>query len=80
VNVAKRYLIHVAARNLGVIMRALFGIGTPRSLQGYPLELVLALWCAIRRQLRHLFTPSTPPTSTHVLSAPVPSSAANSLS
>jgi hypothetical protein len=31
--VAKRYLMHVAARNLGVIMRALFGIGTPRSLQ-----------------------------------------------
>ena len=32
--VSKRYTIHAAARNLGVIMRKLFGIGTPRSLQG----------------------------------------------
>ena len=31
--VAKRYWIQVAARNLGVILRALFGVGTPRSLQ-----------------------------------------------
>ncbi len=30
----KRYLIQVAARNLGAIMRTLFGIGTARSLQG----------------------------------------------
>ncbi len=29
----KRYLIQVAARNLGTIMRGLFGIGTARSLQ-----------------------------------------------
>ena len=32
--VRKRYLLHVAARNLGVLMRTLFGLGTPRSLQG----------------------------------------------
>jgi len=32
--VTKRYLVQVAARNLGVIMRKLFGIGTPRGLQG----------------------------------------------
>ncbi len=30
-NVAKRYLIHVAAHNLGLLMRALFGAGTPRA-------------------------------------------------
>lgn len=29
-NVAKRYLIHVAGFNLGVLMRALMGCGTPR--------------------------------------------------
>jgi transposase len=29
-NVHKRYLIHVAGFNLGVLMRALFGCGTPR--------------------------------------------------
>jgi transposase len=34
VNVAKRYLIQVMGYNLGVIMRHLFGCGTPRSLQG----------------------------------------------
>lgn len=33
VNVAKRYLMYVAARNLGVMMRALFSMGTPKSLQ-----------------------------------------------
>jgi transposase len=32
--VTKRYLIQVAAYNLGVVMRKLFGVGTPRSLQG----------------------------------------------
>lgn len=31
--VQKRYLIAAAARNLGLIMRKLFGIGTPRSMQ-----------------------------------------------
>lgn len=30
----KRYLMTVAARNLGILMRSLFGIGTPRGLQG----------------------------------------------
>jgi hypothetical protein len=34
VNVSKSYLGRVAAHNLGLIMLALFGIGTPRSLQG----------------------------------------------
>ena len=31
---AKRYLMQVAAHNLGIIMRRLFKVGTPRSLQG----------------------------------------------
>jgi transposase len=30
-NVAKRYLVHVAAHNLGLVMRALIGAGTPRA-------------------------------------------------
>jgi transposase len=29
-NVHKRYLVHVAGYNFGVLMRALFGVGTPR--------------------------------------------------
>jgi transposase len=34
VKVSKRYLMQVAAHNLGIVMRRLFGVGTPRSLQG----------------------------------------------
>jgi transposase len=33
IDVSKRYLIQVAARNLGAMMRKMFGMGTPRSLQ-----------------------------------------------
>ena len=29
-NIHKRYLVHVAGYNLGILMRALFGAGTPR--------------------------------------------------
>jgi transposase len=32
--VAKRYLVQVAAHNLGLLMRKLFGMGKPRTLQG----------------------------------------------
>ena len=32
--VSKRYLMSAVARNLGLVLRHLFGIGTPRSLQG----------------------------------------------
>ena len=31
-NITKRYLIHAAAYNLGLIMRALFGHGTPKGM------------------------------------------------
>jgi transposase len=33
-NILKRILIHFAALNLGLLMRTMFGVGTPRSLQG----------------------------------------------
>jgi transposase len=52
-NILKRVLVHVAAFNLGLVMRALFGVGKPRVLQGRR-DLVRALaralrafWCAI---------------------------------
>ena len=32
-DVTKRYLMYVAGKNLGVIMRSLFGMGKPRTLQ-----------------------------------------------
>ncbi len=33
-NIEKRYLVHVAAFNLGLLLRAMIGYGTPRGLQG----------------------------------------------
>ena len=52
--VSKRYLIQVAARNLGTIMRSLYGVGTPRALQSGARRLVcaldrllVALWAAV---------------------------------
>src|SRR6266566_4064930 len=42
-NILKRLLVHVAAFNLGLVMRQLLGRGTPRGLQGCPLDLLLAL-------------------------------------
>jgi transposase len=50
VNVSKRYLMQVAAHNLGVVMRSLFGVGKPRVLQGAggaAFALVVWLWGAL---------------------------------
>lgn len=41
-NILKRVLIHTAALNLGLLMRLLVGVGTPRSLQG-------RLWASLMR-------------------------------
>jgi IS5 family transposase len=49
--VTKRYLIAVAAHNLGRVLRKLFGIGKPRSLQG-GFGLVAPVYLAIRAILR----------------------------
>ena len=46
-NINKRYLIHVAARNLGLLMRDLFGIGKPRVLQGGMEDLLSCLFADI---------------------------------
>jgi transposase len=45
--VTKRYLIQVAARNMGLIMRMLFGMGTPRGLQAAG-DLLLSLYLAMK--------------------------------
>jgi transposase len=56
-NVQHRYLMHAAARNLSLVMRKLFKMGTPRSLQGagddalarlYALLNVLTLFVALQ--------------------------------
>jgi transposase len=46
--VTKRYKMVAAARNLGLIMRKLFGVGKPRCLQGLG-ELFCALFCVTER-------------------------------
>jgi transposase len=46
-NILKRVLIHTAALNLGLLMRLVVGVGTPRSLQGRPwasFTRLLVLW------------------------------------
>ena len=48
VEVGKRYLMQVAGFNLGLIMRALFGVGKPRALQGLSAALLhLATDCFV---------------------------------
>ena len=42
-NVLKRYQVHIAALNLGIVLRSLFGLGTPRGLQGRKALLAHAL-------------------------------------
>ena len=46
-NILKRLLVHTGAFNVGLLMRTLIGVGTPRGLQGRVaavLTLVVALW------------------------------------
>jgi len=48
-NILKRLLIHVAGMNLGLLLRTMYGIGTPRGLQGLSFALrflVAMLICA----------------------------------
>ena len=54
--VKKRYLMSAVARNLGLVMRALFGIGTARSLQqaGDLLALVQFTWFYTQGILRRI--------------------------
>ena len=50
-NILKRRLVHVAAFNLGLVMRQLLGQGTPRGLQGYN----AALFLNLLRRLREIW-------------------------
>ena len=65
-NVTKRYSVHMAGRNLGVLMRKLFGIGTPRGLQGR-LAALCALLAVLTRHFRHLLTAYARPTRARAL-------------
>ena len=46
-DVTKRYLMCVAGRNLGVIMRSLFGMGKPKTLQAEGADGFRLIWSAI---------------------------------
>ncbi len=53
-NILKRLLVHVAACNLGLWMRTLTGIGTPRGLQGRLAAVgafFFALWVVLRERV-----------------------------
>ena len=62
-NIRKRLLVHVAGCNLGLLLRHLIGVGTPRSLQGRAAALFRALFRQFRDcgafwdALRPLFMP-----------------------
>src|SRR5271169_4983166 len=47
-NILKRLLVHVAAFNLGLVMRQLLGRGTPGGLQGHAAALLLPLLLLLR--------------------------------
>ncbi len=59
-NIAKRYLIHTAAFNLGLIMRKLIGFGTPKGwadARRACLARVLGVWAVLKRGWRALCRP-----------------------
>ena len=47
-NILKRILLHAGALNLGLLMRTLFGVGTPRGLQGRVASFFVALWSFVK--------------------------------
>ena len=65
--VRKRYLLSAAAHNLGVLMRSLFRMGTPRSLQQFKTDLdeivssLYLAWIAAARHLKLSFPRTTLP-------------------
>ena len=59
-NILKRVLLQVCGLNLGLLMRQLLGVGTPRGLQGRASTLVDALRLALRRFLEPRIAPSGP--------------------
>jgi transposase len=54
-NIRKRLLIHTSGFNLGLLMRQLIGVGTPRGLQGRLIAVVAVLW-SLMRSLRAAVT------------------------
>src|SRR6202163_3805312 len=53
-NILKRLLIHAGGFNLGLVMRQVIGIGTPRGLQGHPATVIATLLVLIGTARRRL--------------------------
>ncbi len=51
-NILKRLIVHAGAFNLGLLMRHVFGRGTPRGLQGRRRP-CFALWLTVSARPRH---------------------------
>jgi transposase len=59
-NIIKRLLIHACSLNLGLLMRTLYGVGTPRSLQDGAFQAALVFWLMLGAR----FTSDTEHTAT----------------
>ena len=60
-NILKRLFVHSGGFNLGLLMRTLIGVGTPRGLQGRlaaSLAFVIAVWMHVVELWRDYWTPS----------------------
>jgi transposase len=58
-NILKRLLIHTAGFNLGLLLRTLFGVGTPRGLQGKAcrlLDAIYSLLATLEKTLRSIIS------------------------
>jgi len=53
-NILKRLLIHIGGFNLGLLMRQLMGVGTPRGLQGRLIAMLAAVLVLIRKYWRRI--------------------------
>jgi hypothetical protein len=69
-NILKRYLVHVAAFNLSLVMRAIFGVGTPRELGNVAQDVVGALVRLLRALLEVAIDPARPSRAALTLRAP----------
>jgi len=65
-NILKRIMLHAGALNLGLLMRTLFGVGTPRGLQGCVTAFFVALW-SFHSALRDVLGTAYMPISTNNL-------------
>jgi transposase len=55
-NILKRLLIHAGGFNLGLLVRSILGVGTPRGLQGRIAAVIATMWVLVAVAQRR-FTP-----------------------